>query len=422
MNAPFWLLSLSFIAGSLLGSLLAYAFRKSDGGEKSETQLALERQIDRLQSRVRELAREQKTALFDNARKKEIVEQFPAIVQNLTQKLSATALPLIAVRLAKDLFQASQAGYFAPIENSVDYTLVAGVGFPSDWEGNIHLSADEGMLGLALQKKVIVTRQEPYSASGQRPGRLSLEKAGITPDFVAPIFGDSGITGALVIAGCPYRNTDERRYLSMLADLLSNALQNAERIEAAEMHTWFDPLTGIANRFYFARRFESEVRRAKNYMHPLSVLLFDIDGFKQINDTFGHQAGDVVLKKLAEIARSCTRSSDLVARYGGDEFVVLLASSNKERALGYSENLKEKITAMEIRIPGVEEPIRVTISGGIAMFPPDGQSTTELIRAADDALYDAKRTGKNKVAMAKASMLTASPGPSPDPDPNPASN
>lgn len=422
MNAPFLLLFLSFIAGALVGSLLAYALRKSHGREKSEAELALERQVERLQTRIRELTREQKTALVDHARKEEIVEQFPAIVQNLTQKLSATALPLIAVRLAKDLFHASQAGYFAPIENSGDYTLVAGVGFPSDWEGKIHLSADEGMLGLALQKKVIVTRQDPHSSSGQRPGRFSFEKAGLSPDFVAPIFGDSGITGALVIAGSPTCDTDERRYLSMLADLLSNALQNAERIEAAEMHTWFDPLTGIANRFYFARRFESEVRRAKNYMHPLSVFLFDIDGFKQINDTYGHQAGDVVLKKLADIARNCTRSSDLVARYGGDEFVVLLASSDRERALGYSENLNEKIAEMKLGIPGVEEPIRVTISGGIAMFPPDGQSTTELIRSADDALYDAKRSGKNKVALAKASMLSASPEPSPDPASTPASS
>jgi diguanylate cyclase (GGDEF)-like protein len=420
MTAPFWLLFLAFIAGSLLGSLLAYALRKSAGREKSESELALERQVDRLQARVRELTREQKTALVDHARKKEIVEQFPAIVQNLTQKLSATALPLIAVRMAKDLFHATQAGYFAPMENSDDYTLIAGVGFPSDWDGKILLSADEGMLGLALQKKVIVTRQDPHSSGGRRQGRFSFEKAGLAPDFVAPIFGDSGITGALVIAGCPACDTDERRYLSMLADLLSSALQNAERIEAAEMHTWFDPLTGIANRFYFARRFESEVRRAKNYMHPLSVLLFDIDGFKQINDTFGHQAGDVVLKKLAEIARSCTRSSDLVARYGGDEFVVLLSSSDRERALSYSENLKEKIAAMEVGIPGVEEPIRVTISGGIAMFPPDGQSTTELIRSADDALYDAKRSGKNQVALAKASLLGLSPDPAPDISPNPA--
>jgi diguanylate cyclase (GGDEF)-like protein len=155
-------------------------------------------------------------------------------------------------------------------------------------------------------------------------------------------------------------------------------------------------------------------------MHPLSVLLFDIDGFKQINDTFGHQAGDVVLKNLAKIARSCTRSSDLVARYGGDEFVVLLASSDRERALGYSENLKEKIAAMEVGIPGVEEPIRVTISGGIAMFPPDGQSTTELIRSADDALYDSKRSGKNQVALAKASLLGPSADPAPDTPPNPA--
>jgi PleD family two-component response regulator len=104
---------------------------------------------------------------------------------------------------------------------------------------------------------------------------------------------------------------------------------------------------------------------------------------------------DVVIKKMVDLVRLNTRSSDLVGRYGGDEFMVLMMSSNAEQAHHYAEKLREKIAATDIRIPGQDAPIRLTISGGLAMWPTDGQSTTELLQCADVALYEAKRRGRN---------------------------
>jgi diguanylate cyclase (GGDEF)-like protein len=139
--------------------------------------------------------------------------------------------------------------------------------------------------------------------------------------------------------------------------------------------------------------------------------MFDIDKFKNINDTFGHSAGDVVLKKLAEIVQKNTRSSDLVGRYGGDEFMVLMvlmAPSNKDSVLTYANHLREKIASTGIMVPGNDTPIQLTISGGLAMYPADGQSMTELLGAADSALYEAKRKGGNRILAAQSLALDGS--------------
>jgi diguanylate cyclase (GGDEF)-like protein len=125
--------------------------------------------------------------------------------------------------------------------------------------------------------------------------------------------------------------------------------------------------------------------------------MFDIDEFKKINDTHGHFAGDVVIKKMVELVKKSTRSSDLVGRYGGDEFMVLITSTTEEQAASFADKLREKIAATDFMIPGTKVPLRITISGGLAMFPTHGQSTIELFRAADAALYESKRQGRNRI-------------------------
>jgi diguanylate cyclase (GGDEF)-like protein len=186
----------------------------------------------------------------------------------------------------------------------------------------------------------------------------------------------------------------------MFADQLSTVLQNATLLDSSRSGTWVDHLTGVANRLYFQQRFESEIRRTENYRQALALFMFDIDEFKKINDTHGHHAGDIVIKKMAEIVKKDTRGSDLVGRYGGDEFIMLITSTTEEQAASFVEKLREKISATDIAIPGTEVPVRITVSGGLAMFPIHGQSTTELFRAADDALYESKRQGRNRILIA----------------------
>src|SRR5512141_1149983 len=353
------------------------------------------------QQQLATFSAELRTLKKELVRKNEIADQLPRITKKMTEKLPSDAFPAIAVRSLKDFFHARKVGYFAPAEGSSDYTLIVGAGFPPDCLGKVRINHDEGILGMALQKKMVVSKMDPHSSSGRRPSRPSLEDfMEVSPDFVAPVFGVSGTLGALVIAGCPFPLEEERIYVSMLADHLSMALQNATLLDPSKDGKWVDQLTCVANRPYFQQRFEREIRRTENYRHALALFMFDIDEFKKINDTYGHHAGDVVIKKMAELVKKNTRSSDLVGRYGGDEFMVLITSTTEEQAASFAEKLREKIATTAIALPGTQVPVRITVSGGLAMFPTHGQSTIELFRAADDAMYESKRQGRNRIVLA----------------------
>lgn len=397
--------SASLIAEAILILLLSmliaeYTYRRRKLRRDSE-------QNQRKQQQLLQLSQELKSLKRNLVRKCEIADQIPLIAQKLAENLPQGSFPAIAVRFAKSFFHAKQVGFFVPL-CFPEYTLEVGVDFPAEWQRKIRIKADEGILGMALQKKVVVARTDLLSSAGRRASQSSLEQLGVVPDYVAPVFGASGIMGAVVIGGCPFPLDEERKYVSMLADLLSTALQNAMLVDSSLSSSCADHLTGVANRLHFLQRLESEIRRTQNYCQPLALFMFDIDGFKKINDTYGHAAGDVVIKTLAETIRRNTRSSDLVGRYGGDEFMVLMTSSSREQAQIYADHLREKIASTEIRVPGHEAPILLTISGGLAVYPLNGQSTSDLLRAADDALYAAKRNGRNKTVLAQELGLDGS--------------
>ncbi len=352
------------------------------------------------------------------ARKEKIADRVPAIAKNITEMLPEISYPPILVRSAKEFFDADKVGFFSPMNDSTDYTLEVGTGFPADWQGRIRIASDEGLLGIAIQKRIVACRIDPLSASGLRSSSRSLEQTGIPPDFAAPVFGISGIIGVLVITGCPYPLEEERKYVSMLADLFSVAMQKARLVDASRTGAWKDDLTGLSTRLHFLQRFESEIRRTGNYQQSFALFMFDIDKFKTINDTYGHAAGDLVLKKVAEITRQKTRSADLVGRFGGDEFLVLIGSATKEQSLRYAENIRSTVAATEVKIAGSDAPIRMTISGGLSFYPAHGQSTSALMQAADAALYEAKRNGRNRTVVAGIPSLGGSAGPGID-DPSP---
>lgn len=160
-----------------------------------------------------------------------------------------------------------------------------------------------------------------------------------------------------------------------------------------------DALTGLANRRTFMLRAEQELARAKRYGSELSLLMVDIDFFKKVNDTYGHQAGDIVLKKLAGVFLLVLRDIDFAARFGGEEFVVLLPETNAENALKTAERLRASVN--DIQVPLQQgEMVKFTISLGVASYSASGNDSVEkLIFAADKALYAAKKSGRNKVCL-----------------------
>ncbi len=157
-----------------------------------------------------------------------------------------------------------------------------------------------------------------------------------------------------------------------------------------------DSLTGLYNHQEFYVRLDAEINRSKRHGHQLSLLMMDIDGFKHVNDTYGHLAGDRVLKEVSRVLTGSVRLSDIVSRYGGEEFAVILPEADTSKAREVAERIRKRIEKFKMRVrPGKD--IYITVSIGISTFPGGGKSSRELLNNADHALYAAKLQGKNKV-------------------------
>ncbi|MES9969575.1 MAG: GGDEF domain-containing protein [Candidatus Thiodiazotropha sp.] len=169
-----------------------------------------------------------------------------------------------------------------------------------------------------------------------------------------------------------------------------------QQLETERKLAQVDPLTGIANRRAFAARLNSEVARSDRYGTPLSLVVWDIDHFKRINDTYGHPFGDDVIRCVAQVIESHLRDSDFVARYGGEEFVALLPNCDAEGARLLAEKISQAIqqSGCCLNTMGLE----LTVSGGIASLHGPGRDET-LFKRADDALYRAKVSGRNRVVV-----------------------
>ncbi|HXB98760.1 MAG TPA: GGDEF domain-containing protein [Terriglobales bacterium] len=167
-----------------------------------------------------------------------------------------------------------------------------------------------------------------------------------------------------------------------------------------------DPLTGLFNRGYVDDRFALELSRARRYGKLLSIAVIDADRFKLLNDTHGHPAGDLVLRKISTILRDSIRQSDTVGRYGGEEFVVILPETDVEVAQRKLESLRELVASTPIALAARGQKIHVTISAGLASFPQDGEDAAELFALADDRMFQAKKEGRNRVIAGPQAVLS----------------
>lgn len=210
--------------------------------------------------------------------------------------------------------------------------------------------------------------------------RLDLEAGGENKHFVVRVFP-------------LYRDKRQSGSAAILADITDQVRMLRELQLKAET----DALTGVANRHYFVTAIERECARSVRYGEPFSVAIVDLDYFKNINDQLGHHAGDSVLLAVADLIYRCLRTSDLLSRYGGDEFVVLLPQTVEEGALEVCERIRESVANSSVVVEGQE--VRVSVSIGIATHKAGNDTDwQELLKQADTALYDAKKQGRNRVS------------------------
>ena len=158
-------------------------------------------------------------------------------------------------------------------------------------------------------------------------------------------------------------------------------------------------MTELYNARYLHSALENEVRRASRYGNPLSVVFLDLDRFKLVNDRHGHLVGSQTLRSLAKMLLDCVRQVDTLARYGGDEFTVVMADTGHDAAMAVAERIRSSVEA-HVFEAGDGSPLRLTVSAGVASFPAHGESRETLLEAADQAMYRAKSLGRNRVCSA----------------------
>ncbi len=186
-----------------------------------------------------------------------------------------------------------------------------------------------------------------------------------------------------------------------VAEEVALALANLNLRETLQEQSIRDPLTGLHNRRYLEDSLIRELARAKRKTQPLSIILLDIDHFKRINDTFGHGAGDMVLRRLGLVLQAYVRESDIACRVGGEEFSLLLPEGPLQIATQRAEDIRKAVNELTLKHED-QDLGTVTVSLGVATFPDHGTTADALIRAADQVLYDAKHKGRNRVVSASA--------------------
>lgn len=248
----------------------------------------------------------------------------------------------------------------------------------------------------------------PLAASGLKEEDEFLKPALKSGFQVISPLGIGDEAGCLLLIGekknkSPYDDSDIN-FISVIANIASLALANIQQFATIEKLSYTDSMTGIFNYRYFYKRLGEEILRAKRYNRELSLVILDIDNFKLFNDNYGHQTGDMVLKSTAELITRAIRSIDIVSRYGGEEFCIIMPDTGEKSGRIFIERLRNEIAEFKFQSSTVAENMSITVSVGCSVFPLHATATDRLIYCADMALLKAKSLGRNKAIMFQSDL------------------
>jgi diguanylate cyclase (GGDEF)-like protein len=379
----------------LIAAIAFFSGRKMGGYQKKmeviEAEKSYTNKLNIEKSKNNELQREINNLEEKNQIYLRFLIKIPDAVKNLNSNLSLDETVSSVVRLTKEIVDAGVIELYIFNKETNLIELVAAYG--SKKKGKVSIKYGVGLLGTAAENKITSLRTAlQYS---------EFSKADDDIDVAAPILFKGEMIGMIGVGKIKLSGGNERRFISMIADLAGVAIQNCEHLETAKKEANTDALTGLYNRGYFFGRAIEASQKALNYNFTLSIFLFDIDHFKTYNDTNGHAEGDYLLKELSRLIKENSRGLDIIARYGGEEFIVLLPNTDKNGALIYAEKIRRLIENHPFKHREKQPSGCVSVSGGIATFPSDGDTIDAVVRCADKALYSSKKSGRNMVTRYK---------------------
>jgi diguanylate cyclase (GGDEF)-like protein len=370
--------------------------------ERRQVEAALRESIDQLEAQVEDLRSQLRKANQQLILEKTRLQQYSDFRKQLgdmTNLLEASS-------------SLQEAGEIIALNFSVLFPMLNGALYlfklPGEVESVAIWGENQGLFPKVFAKEDCwaLRRGKTYQVSANSPNPAchhsrNLEYAQVT---CIPLSAQSEHIGILHFCESPNTGKplldDEWGMLGTIADSIALALANIRMRESLHTQAIRDSLTGLYNRRYLDETLPREIHRAGRYNQPISLLILDIDNFKRFNDTFGHDAGDMVIKNLANLMLSAIRTNDVACRYGGEEFIIILPNAAIEAALERADQLRESMSKLAISYNGQQLGM-VTVSIGVSTFPKDGTSRDDLIMKADAALQDAKSGGKNQVVVSQ---------------------
>jgi len=322
--------------------------------------------------------------------------RLPEAVKQINSNLSFDGLIKALMRLTKDLTGTEVIEVYMFNKTSQRLYLVAAYG--TNREKSIEIKLNEGLIGRAAEMKTIISK----SSWGIKFD--DTDQVGI--DTVAPIVFSGSLLGVIAVGEMKGSTGNEKRFLAMLADLAAVAINNVRTLEIVSEEAIKDALTGLHNKKYFLEKAWELLHTSASYGSTFSIFIFDVDHFKNYNDTNGHVQGDIVLKEIGHLLRENTRSTGITARFGGEEFILLLEDTPSQAAMKCADNIRKIIEAHAFSSREKQPLGCLSISGGVATFPFDGNTVEAIIKHADEALYAAKASGRNRIMKYEPQFLS----------------
>ena len=316
-------------------------------------------------------------------------------LNRFTADLPAFADHLVAIVKAR--LGAGRLSLFLRGENEGELIVAHSSGLSQTLGDDLTLRLGEGIAGeLAQQKRVVLVRE--VGTDGPSSGRDDYRGSSY---IIAPLMHEQQVLGVLCITerfGDGTFDDDDVAYLEAFSEMVGQIAHNALQFRAADELATIDEGTRLFNKRHFNRVLPQEVVRAKRYKHDLTLALLDIDHFKSYNDSNGHQAGDRALAIVAQILKESFREADIVVRYGGEEFVVIMPETSRKEGngVGFVDRARRRVEEAGLTFEDAQGNERVlTLSGGVATLPLQADTWEELFDKADQALYKAKARGRN---------------------------
>jgi len=348
--------------------------------------------------RIREFQKTIARLEVENTALSSFFRYLPDFTKEITSHTDRRSIPPLLQRVIEVLLQPTQIMIFQMDKSTGVMKLVQQKGAAEQLNRGMAVPLGEGRIGYVGEHKVTMATDD-FIRDMQQTGQSldASNQSDCNTELCAPMVHKEQTIGAISVGGITRHNKYEKNMLTLLADLGSIALHNSALFSQTQEMANMDGLTTLYNKRFFIERLADEIRQAEQGHHPVSVFIFDLDNFKNYNDTQGHQAGDEVLKITGKMLRDTVRPEDLPARYGGEEFIVIWARTSKDDGVAAAERIRRKVA--EYPYSNREsQPLKiVSLSGGVATFPDDGRTGDELIKAADAALYEAKRDGRNRI-------------------------